>query len=234
MTNTSSSERLGHPLAMVDVLRPLTPSEADEFVMRSAVARLKAGESFEMAEDRRALFVLVSGRARVFEPDHAGEGLTFSIVEGGTVLGQTGFALRRATRVEALEPSVVRSLRWEDFEDLARRNPEVGVQMARLLSARLAVCEDRLSDLVRKEVTARLASLILKFGEYQGIVVSDGSRRIPMRLTHRQLASMVGAKREAVTRAISTLKAAGGVEIRDRYLHVTDTETLERLARPTR
>ena len=120
---------------MVDVLRPLTPSEADEFVMRSAVARLKAGESFEMAEDRRALFVLVSGRARVFEPDHAGEGLTFSIVEGGTVLGQTGFALRRATRLEALEPSVVRSLRWEDFEDLARRNPEVGVQMARLLSA---------------------------------------------------------------------------------------------------
>ena len=96
------------------------------------------------------------------------------------------------------------------------------------------MCEDRLSDLVRKEVTARLASLILKFGEYQGIVVSDGSRRIPMRLTHRQLASMVGAKREAATRAISTLKAAGGVEIRDRYLHVTDTETLERLARPTR
>src|SRR3712207_2022135 len=109
---------------MVDVLRPLTPSEADEFVMRSAVARLKAGESFEMAEDRRALFVLVSGRARVFEPDHAGEGLTFSIVEGGTVLGQTGFALRRATRLEALEPSVVRSLRWEDFED--PRAPQSG------------------------------------------------------------------------------------------------------------
>ncbi len=119
-------ERPEHPLAMVDVLRSLTLPAAEEFIVRSAFARLETGETFDMAEDRRALFVLVSGRARVFEPDNAGEGLTFSIVEGGTVLGQTGFALRRTTRVEALKPSVVRSLRWEDFEELVRRNPEVG------------------------------------------------------------------------------------------------------------
>src|SRR5918997_4945036 len=227
-------ERPEHPLAMVDVLRPLTLPAAEEFIVRSAVARLETGETFDMAEDRRVLFVLVSGRARVFEPDNAGGGLTLSIVEGGTVLGQTGFALRRTTRVEALEPSVVRSLRWEDFEELVRRNPEVGVTMAGLLSARLGVCEDRLSDLVHKDVTARLASLILKFSEYQGVVVSDGSRKIPIRLTHRLLASMVGAEREAVTRALGTLRKAGGVEIRDRHVHVTDTETLERLARPRR
>ena len=45
---------------------------------------------------------------------------------------------------------------------------------------------------------------------------------------------MVGAEREAVTRAPGTLRKAGGVEIRARHVHVTDTETLERLARPTR
>jgi CRP/FNR family transcriptional regulator, cyclic AMP receptor protein len=215
---------------MVDVLRSLTLPAAEEFIVRSAFARLETGETFDMAEDRRVLFVLVSGRARVFEPDNAGGGLTFSIVEGGTVLGQTGFALRRTTRVEALEPSEVRSLRWEDFEEFVRRNPEVGVTMASLLSARLGVCEDRLSDLVHKDVTARLASLILKVSEYQGVVVSDGSHKI----THRLLASMVGAEREAVTRALGTLRKAGGVEIRARHVHVTDTETLERLARPTR
>ena len=219
---------------MVDVLRSLTLPAAEEFIVRSAVARLETGETFDMAEDRRVLFMLVSGRARVFESDNAGGGLTFSIVEGGTVLGQTGFALRRTTRVEALEPSEVRSLRWEDFEELVRRNPEVGVTMASLLSARLGVCEDRLSDLVHKDVTARLASLILKFSEYQGVVVSDGSHKIPIRLTHRLLASMVGAEREAVTRAPGTLRKAGGVEIRDRHVHVTDTETLERLAQPRR
>ena len=79
-------------------------------------------------------------------------------------------------RVEALEPSIIRVLGWEDLEDLIRRNPEVGVRLAHLLRARLAVVEDRLSDLVRKEVPARLAGLVLKLGEYQGVVTRDGER----------------------------------------------------------
>jgi DNA-binding transcriptional MocR family regulator len=81
--------------------------------------------------------------------------------------------------------------------------------MVRILSERLAVCEDRLSELVRKEVPARLASLILKLIEHQAIVVSDGSRMVPTRFTHRQLASMIGANRETVTRAFGKLRRAG-------------------------
>jgi len=219
---------------MVEVLRSLTSQEVDGLVPRSPAVRLEVGETFDMAEDRQALFLLASGRVRVFEPNHGGQDLTLSVVEGETVLAQTGFAARRVTRVEALEPSVVRSLGWDDFEDLARRNPEVGVIMVRILSERLAVCEDRLSDLVRKEVPARLARLILKLSEYEGIVASDGSRRVPTRFTHRQLASLVGANREAVTRAFGKLRRAGGIEIRGRHIHVTDAAALERLADATR
>jgi CRP/FNR family transcriptional regulator, cyclic AMP receptor protein len=227
-------QQQGCLVAMLDILRPLTPHEVEEIVRRGSGVHLEVGETFDMAEDRRALFLLVSGRVRVFEPNHAGRDLTLSVVEGGTVLGQTGFSARRVSRVEALEPSVVRSLGWDDFEDLARRNSEVGVMMVRLLSERLGVCEDRLSDLVRKEVPARLASLILKFSEYQGIVVSDGSRKVPTRFTHQQLASMVGANREAVSRAFGKLTKGGGVEVRDRHIHVTDTAALEHLAEATR
>ena len=86
---------------------------------------------------------------RVFEPNRGGQDLTLSVVEGAAVLAQTGFAVRQVSRVEALEPPIVRWIGWDEFEDLARRNPEVGVMMARLLSERLGVCEDRLSDLVR-------------------------------------------------------------------------------------
>jgi CRP-like cAMP-binding protein len=81
--------------------------------------------------------------------------------------------------------------------------------MVRILSERLAVSEDRHSELVRKEVPARLASLIRKLIEHQAIVVSDGSCMVPTRFTHRQLASMVGANREAVTRAFKKLRRAG-------------------------
>jgi CRP/FNR family transcriptional regulator len=125
-------------------------------------------------------------------------------------------------------------LRWEDFEDLVFRNPEVGIKAIRLLSERLAVCEGRLSDMVRKEVPARLAGLILRLSEYEGLVTDDGSRRIPTRYTHQQLASMVGSNREAVTRAFGRLRKAGGVEIRRRHIYVTDAHALERLANAER
>ena len=221
-------------LAMVDILQPLPPHEVGWLARRSTVARREPGETFDVGEDRRMLIILVSGRVRVYEPDPRGQDLTLSVVEGGTIVGQSGFARSRKLRVEALEPSVVRVLGWEDLEDLVRRNPDVGIKLMRSLSARLGVCEDRLSDLVRKEVPARLAGLVLKLSEHQGVVTRAGGRKIPTRYTHRQLGTMIGANREAVTRALGRLRREGSVEIRDRHIHVTDIEALERLAESRR
>ena len=224
------------PLAKVDVLEGLTPEEVERLALLSASVNLEAGETFALDEDRRALLLLASGRVRVQEPNAAGPGLTISMVEDRTVVAQTGSAPQRsrALRVEALESSVLRVLAREDFEDLVRRNPEVGVKMIRLLSERLAVCASRLSDLIRKEAPARLAGLILGLSEYQGVLTVDGSRRIPTRYTHQQLASMVGSNREALTRAFGKLRKAGAMETRDRHIYVTDADILERMAEPRR
>jgi CRP/FNR family transcriptional regulator, cyclic AMP receptor protein len=223
-------------LAKVDVLEGLTPEEVEHLVLLSTSVYLGAGETFALDEDLRTLLLLVSGRARVHEPNAAGPGLTISMVEDGTVFGQTGFAPRRSQplRVEALDPSVVRVLLWEDFEDLVHRNPEVGLKTISLLSERLAVYEGRLSDLVRKEVPARLAGLVLGLSEHQGVVTGYDSRMIPTRYTHQQLASMVGSNREALTRAFGRLRKSGAVEVRDRHIYVTDADILERMAVPRR
>jgi CRP/FNR family transcriptional regulator, cyclic AMP receptor protein len=194
-------------LAEVDILGSLPPEEIERLALLYASVHLGAGETFALDEERRALLLLASGRVRVHEPNAAGPGITISMVEAPTVVTQTGFAARpsRAVVVEALEPSVLRVLDVEDFEDLVHRNPEVGVKMIRLLSERLAACEVRLSDLVCKEVPARLASLILRLSERQGITTANGSHMIPTRYTHQQMASIVGSNREAVTRAFRKL-----------------------------
>jgi CRP/FNR family transcriptional regulator, cyclic AMP receptor protein len=153
-----------------------------------------------------------------------------------TVVAQTGFAAGppRAVVVEALAPTVLGVLEGEAFDDFVRRNPEVGVKTIRILSERLTACEDRLSDMVRKEVPARLASLILRLCERQGITTADGGGMIPTRYTHNQLASMVGSNREAVTRAFGRLRDAGAVEHSNRRIHVTKADALERLANAER
>jgi CRP/FNR family transcriptional regulator len=219
-------------LARVDILQSLTAEEIERLALLSAPVHLGAGETFALDEERRALLLLANGWVRVREPYAAGPSLTISMVEAPTVVTQTGFGPRpsRAVVVEALEPSVLRVLEWEVFESVVRRNPEVGVKTIRLLGERLSTREGRLSDLIRKEVPARLAGVILGLSEHQGVVTGDGSRRIATRYTHQHLASMVGSNREAITRAFGKLRRASAVEIRDRYIHVTDADALERVA----
>jgi CRP/FNR family cyclic AMP-dependent transcriptional regulator len=229
-SSVKEPERL---LSKVDILEPLPPEEVERLALRSTSVSLEAGEAIALEEDRETLLLLGSGWVRVHEPNGAGPDLTITMVEKGSVVGQGGFAVRlsRALRIEALRASTLLVLGWEDFEELVFRNPAVGIKTLRLLSERLAVCEGRLSEMVHKEVPARLAGLILRLGEYEGFVTSDGSRRIPTRYTHEQLASMVGSKREAVTRAMGRLRREGGVEVRNRYVHIVDIHALTRIAR---
>jgi CRP/FNR family transcriptional regulator len=225
-------------LAMVDILEPLPPEELERLASLSSSTHLEEGEALALDENRETLLLLASGRVRVHEPSTTtgGPDLTFSMIEEGTVVAQSGFAVRlsRSLRVEALQPSTMLVLGWEDFEDLVLRNPQVAIKTIRVLSGRLAVSEGRLSDLIRKEVVARLAGLILSLNGYQGVVTVDGSRMIPTRYTHQQLASMVGSNREALTRAMGKLRKAGAVEIRDRHIYVTDVDTLNRFAKFSR
>jgi len=227
-----SLEDQRRPLAKVDILQSLSPEEIERLAPLSASVHLGAAEAFALEEGRCALLLLTSGRVRVHEPNTAGPGLTLSLVENPTVVAQTGFAAwpTRAVLVEALEPSVLRLLEGEAFDDLVRRNPEVGVKTIRVLGERLSTCEGRLSDMVRKEVPARLAGLILGLSEHQGVVTANGSRMIPTRYTHNQLASMVGSNREALTKALGRLKREGGVEVMARRIHVVDADVLTRIA----
>jgi CRP/FNR family transcriptional regulator len=132
--------------------------------------------------------------------------------------------------VEALEASVLRALEWEDFERLVLRNPKVGVDTIRLLGQRLDDYEARLSDLIRKEVPARLAGLLLRLSVREDAMTGYEERRLPARYTHRQLASMVGSNREAVTRAFGVLRKAAAVKTRDRQIYVTDAAALSYFA----
>jgi CRP/FNR family transcriptional regulator len=224
-------------LAEVDVLRELPQSEVENLAALSPIVHLAEMESLTLDEYRPGVLLLLSGSVRVHEPTTLGvRDLTFSVAEGATVVGNPASKLRPsgALRVQALEPSVLRIVRWEGFEDLVLRNPEVGMNIIRLLGDRLHEYEGRLSSLIRKEVPARLAGLLLQLIERQDTMAGDGERRIPARYTHRLLASMVGSNREAVTRAFGVLRNAGAVETRDRQIYVTDADALEGLAEALR
>ena len=103
-------------LAKVDILEPLPPQELEHLALLSSSMRLEVGEALALEEEDREtlLLLLASGRVRVHEPSvGGGADLTFSMIEEGTVVAQSGLAVRlsRGLRIEALQPSTVLVLR---------------------------------------------------------------------------------------------------------------------------
>ena len=233
MTEWLRLDELERLLASVGVFEPLPPPELRAIARGASLERLGAGEGMtvEPREHARRVIVLLAGRAAVYEPGPRGRGLTLSMAEAGTVVGVAGLSERaRGLRVVATKPSLLCLVDFEAFEEVVRRNPEVGLRLVRVLGERIGVLEARLAELAYGGVTARLAGAIVRLVEGEGVLGRRGAR-LPTRYTHRQLGSMIGANREAVTRALGRLRRGGVIEVRERRIHVADIEALKRAAR---
>lgn len=226
-----SAQELERLLAWVPFLEPLSEDERGRLALRLTFATHDAGETFIVGPEEHAqrMVVLLRGQLQVYETDPSGRELTLAALEGGQSVGATGLVPRtpRELCVRVLEPALLCYLEREDLESLVRGNPEVGLRLARMLAGRLVWMEARWADLAAKEVSARLASMLLMLLESQGVVTPE-AYRIPIRYTHQQIASMIGANRESTTRAFGRLQEEGGVELKERYIYVTDVEALKR------
>jgi CRP/FNR family transcriptional regulator, cyclic AMP receptor protein len=232
-------------LSMVDIFGPLSDEELEDLAKRTPDTSLEKGDVLYSPQDgTERLFILKKGRVQLYEIGDGGDEITLSMIEGGSVFGEmalTGQSLS-GIYVRAISPSTVVSLRREDLEDLIMKKPEVGLRLVRELAERLHASERRYADVVGKDVPARLATLILTLVDSEGVILSlvdseravstqsNRSYRIPTRYTHEQLASMIGCKRVAVTRAFRKLEEGGAVELKKRHIVVQDLDALKDLA----
>jgi CRP/FNR family transcriptional regulator, cyclic AMP receptor protein len=218
-------------LRTVDILEPLSDEELEALARRSPDNHLQAGEIFYTPNDTsEKLFILKRGRVRLYRSTDGRE-FTLTIVEAGTVFGEMALTAQRlqGAYAQAMEPSILITMSREELEHLILQKPEVGLQIAHLLSERLRHQEIRLEDANTKDVHARLASIIVLLVGSEGVRSASGYR-IPAHHTHKQLADMIGANREAVTRAFGLLQDEGIVELRRRLIYVMDLQALRRMA----
>lgn len=219
-------------LSLVDIFEPLSEVEIENLDGQLPDRRLQKGEIFFGPEDRsERLYLLQSGRIRIFRSTPDGREFTLAVIAAGTIFGEmvlTGHQLEGAY-AQAMEPSRVSTMLRSDLEQLILAKPEVGLRIMQLLSERLRRQEMRLEDVGMKDVRARLASIILLLVESEGVKSGTGYR-IPSHYTHERLGTMIGANRVAVTRAFGRLQDEGVVQLRRRLIYVADIEALKRSA----
>ena len=234
-TSGESVEESLKLLSMVDMFEPLSRDELEEIEWQGLEIRVEPGEVFFTPMDlSETLFILQSGRVRVYRKTAEEREFTLAVFGSGTVFGEMTLTAQRLRNsyAEALEPSTVFAMCRADLERLILRKPQVGLQLAYLMGERLMRYEDRLEALGLKEVPARLAGLVLELIESEGIKTGK-DYKIPTHYTHQQLGTMIGANREAVTRAFARLQDIGAVELKRRRIHVADLDVLTGAAQIT-
>lgn len=173
-----------------------------------------------------ALYVVDSGRIRIFLPTPGGEELTVDVAGPGDVFGELALldGRPRSASAESLEDAVTFSISREEFQKYLARNPRLAVSLVELLSSRLRHVTEYAESLAFLDVHARLARMLLEMAERYG-VQKDGTE-IDFDLTQADLGTMVGATRERVNRALAAFRAQGLIELRGRKIVLLDTNRL--------
>lgn len=176
------------------------------------------------------VFVLISGLVRIYRASRRGEEITFGYIHPGEAFGElAAFSDEpRESFAAAVEPSRVMRVKREEFATAIRAKSSAVFSIARQIEGRFKQIESRVEDLVFKSVRARVAHLLLQLQKEFGNGASVPA--IGLRLTHADLATLIGASRPTVSIALGELEDAGIVGRREGLFVVADSARLEAVA----
>ncbi len=176
------------------------------------------------------VFVLVSGLVRIYRTSTRGEEVTFGYIHPGEAFGElAAFADGpRESFAAAVEPSRVMRVKRDDFVKAIGTKSSVVFSIARQIEGRFKQIESKVEDLVFKSVRSRVAHVLLQLTHEFG----DGAPAptIGLRLTHADIAMLIGASRPTVSIALGELEDDGVVGRSQGLFVLTDLQRLQAIA----
>jgi len=158
-------------------------------------------------DDSDTLYVLLSGRAKVFVADDEGHELQLHQIGPGEYFGDVTLdGGPRSASVMALEPCRCAVVKREALSRFMCEYPDFALHVTRKLAHRVRALTSGMRDLALMDVYGRVARLLLELAEEV-----DGQLVIKEKLTQKDIAQRVGASREMISRIFSDLSAGGYV-----------------------
>lgn len=219
-------------LAKNPLFRDLPPELMDRLAGLSLLKPLADGDIlFSKGDDAEGLYGVVSGKIKITTADLNGKEILLNIMEQGMVFGEIALldGLDRTASASALVDSQVMLLRRADFLPLLDRYPALARRAIDLLCKRLRWTSTLVEELAFEELGVRLARTLFKLaGQPQGTV--RGPLRLPPKLSQQELADMVGARRESVSRQLTAWRKRGWLDRVDGRLVIMDSTAIGDIA----
>lgn len=210
-------------LSTIDVFRDLEPEMLEWLASHTTMVTARRGQLMYMpGETSEALFLLKTGRIRIYRLTADGKKLVLSTLEPHTFFGDMPLAGQQmyGTYAEAIDDCLVCVLGRSDLERLIQTRPLVAIRLLEVVGRRLLEAEAVIEDFAFKSVPARLAALLLR-------LPAGGDGRELIGYTHQDLADMIGTYRETTTQALDDFQRHGVVELGRKKIRIVDRDGLE-------
>lgn len=182
---------------------------------------------YDVGEDDRRFFFLLSGFVKVGTITRDGHELIYDVRKGGDVVGELCASQNeRPDRAIALEDTKVIPVPYDDVMEVMRKHPDLLERLVKLFCLALIEAYEQVNVLAVDDIVHRLVKALLrlavKIGHQSGHVVE-----IPTYLTQEEISQMVAARRERVSTALNFLRRRGMVRYSNHGYLTLDVRALE-------
>jgi CRP-like cAMP-binding protein len=210
----------------------LTPAQRQRLEGRAVLRTFRRGDLIYFpTEPGRSVLLLARGRVKIKALTPEGKELIFAFIEEGELFGELAL-LNEAPRneyAEAVGEVRVIALLRDDVLWLMGQRPDVALSLTRLVGLRRRRIENRLRNLLFRSTRDRLLALLAELLETHGQPAGTGWE-VRLRLSHQDLANLIGATRETVTLTLGQLQREGLVRVLRQRVLVLDRKRLDAAA----
>ena len=194
-------------LKRVPLFSGLTDSQIERLAAGSVRRNFPKGRTIVAeGEPSQSLYILLSGRAKVQRSDTEGKEVILSVLGSGECFGEMSLIddAPRSASVITLESSDFMSIAKESFKSVLMTSPEISLRIMKGLVKRLREADKKIETLALLDVYGRVARVLLDFSEPVG-----NDRIVKNKLPRQEIAKMIGASREMVSRVMKGLETEG-------------------------
>jgi CRP/FNR family cyclic AMP-dependent transcriptional regulator len=157
-------------------------------------------------EPSSALYILLAGRAKVQRSDSEGKEVILAVLGSGECVGEMSLIddAPRSASVITMESCEFMAINKETFLATLEENPAIALKIMKGLVKRLREADRKIETLALLDVYGRVARVLLDFSEE-----IDGERVVKGKLPRQEIAKMIGASREMVSRVMKGLEVEG-------------------------
>ena len=208
------------PTVAVSTAQGVTLEDFEKAGIRVVERRFKAKDTIFAPGDRDdQLYFLLNGKVRLYKIYGDYKEATTALLKDGDAFGRLSLDERLWQNVfaEAVTDAQVAGVHKSALTNAIMRCPELTMKLFSSFSERLGQSDEVIESLLHREVSTRLATLLLNLSNRFGEPDEEGAL-LDLRLTHQDLASMIASTREAVSKVMSEFQREGFIEIRNRRI----------------